>query len=103
MSSLTRRGFVAGGGAALFSAITARKGFGAGATEQKIQISPNESLGTIRPELHGHFAEHLGSCVYGGLWVGTRSPVPNIDGYRKQEVDYLRELGVLVLRWPGGC
>src|SRR3954465_7217095 len=103
MSPLTRRGFVAGGSAALFSAITARKGFGANATEQKIQISPNESLGTIRPELHGHFAEHLGSCVYGGLWGGLHSPIPNIRGHRKLAVEYLKALGIPVLRWPGGC
>lgn len=103
MSPLSRRGFVAGGSAALFSAITARKGFGAGATEQKIQISPDESLGTIRPELHGHFAEHLGSCVYGGLWVGPHSPIANIHGHRKLAVEYLKALGVPVLRWPGGC
>src|SRR6266568_760340 len=60
-------------------------------------------IGLIAPEFHGHFAEHLGSCVYGGLWVGKKSSVPNIDGYRKQAIDYLKELGVPVLRWPGGC
>ena len=60
----------------MFAAITTRKGFSASATEQKLQISPNDSLGTIRPELHGHFAEHLGSCVYGGLWVGKKSSDP---------------------------
>src|SRR6476620_5164945 len=103
MSPLTRRDFVAGGSAAAFAAITTRKGFSASATEQEIQISPNDSMGTIRPELHGHFAEHLGSCIYGGLWVGLNSPIPNIRGHRKLAVDYLKEVGVPVLRWPGGC
>ena len=56
----------------------------------------------VRPELHGHFAEHLGSCVYGGLWVGKNSKIPNINGHRKQAVDYLKGL-IPVLRWPGGC
>lgn len=66
-------------------------------------IRADDEIGTVRPELHGQFAEHLGSCVYGGLWVGKHSRIPNIDGYRKQAVEYLRELTVPVLRWPGGC
>ncbi len=74
-----------------------------GATAQKVSVLADEEIGTVRPEFHSHFAEHLGSCVYGGLWVGRKSPVPNIDGYRKDAVIYLRELGIPVLRWPGGC
>jgi alpha-N-arabinofuranosidase len=70
---------------------------------QHVLIHPDQHIGTIRPELHGHFAEHLGSCTYGGLWVGKDSPIPNINGYRKLAVEYLRELGIPVLRWPGGC
>lgn len=57
----------------------------------------------MHPEFHSHFAEHLGSCVYGGIWVGKNSPIPNVNGFRKAVVDYLKELGVPVLRWPGGC
>ena len=70
---------------------------------ERVTIHTGDSIGVVRPELHGQFAEHLGSCVYGGLWVGKNSPIPNVDGYRKAAVDYLRELGVPVLRWPGGC
>jgi alpha-N-arabinofuranosidase len=70
---------------------------------KRIVIHADEEIGIVRPELHGHFAEHLGSCTYGGLWVGKKSPIPNIDGYRKQAVEYLRKLGIPVLRWPGGC
>jgi alpha-L-arabinofuranosidase len=69
----------------------------------RVVVHADWPIGTIRPEFHGHFAEHLGSCVYGGLWVGRNSPIPNINGYRKQAVEYLKELGVPVLRWPGGC
>jgi len=98
-----RRAFLAASGAALFTAITARKGFGSGTVERKIELLPDEQIGPIRPELHSHFAEHLGSCVYGGLWVGPQSPIPNIKGYRKAAVEYLRALGAPVLRWPGGC
>jgi alpha-L-arabinofuranosidase len=66
-------------------------------------VDLNSEIGRINPELHGHFAEHLGSCTYGGLWVGRNSKVPNIDGYRKQAVEWLKALGIPVLRWPGGC
>jgi len=69
----------------------------------RVLVRPDVEIGLVRPELHGHFAEHLGSCIYGGLWVGKNSSIPNINGYRKQAVEYLRELGVPVLRWPGGC
>jgi alpha-N-arabinofuranosidase len=68
-----------------------------------IAVSPDREIGIIQPELHGHFAEHLGTCVYGGLWVGRDSRIPNIDGYRKDAVQFLQALEIPVLRWPGGC
>lgn len=59
------------------------------------------------PEIHrniyGQFAEHLGRGIYGGIWVGEDSPIPNTRGYRKDVVEALRELQVPVIRWPGGC
>lgn len=57
----------------------------------------------IPPEIHGQFAEHLGSCIYGGLWVGPDSPIPNTNGYRNDVLQALRDLHVPVMRWPGGC
>jgi alpha-N-arabinofuranosidase len=57
----------------------------------------------IRPEVYGHFAEHLGTGIEGGIWVGEESPIPNIRGYRRDVVEALRRLKVPVLRWPGGC
>ncbi|MBI4877857.1 MAG: alpha-N-arabinofuranosidase [Acidobacteria bacterium] len=95
-STLSRRAFVSSAAAAPFSALAA-------AREENVVVHPQVEIGKIRPELHGHFAEHLGSCVYGGLWVGKNSPVPNLNGHRKQAVDYLKALGIPVLRWPGGC
>ncbi|RYG36333.1 alpha-N-arabinofuranosidase [bacterium] len=63
-----------------------------------------QNLGpTIRPELHGHFIEHLGGCIDGGLWVGTDSPIPNTDGVRNDVVEALSKISAPVLRWPGGC
>ncbi len=99
---LTRRNFVLGAGAASAAILTARRGMSSPATDTKVSIDLSKETGTIRPELHGHFAEHLGSCVYGGLWVGKNSKIPNVNGHRKQAVDYLKGL-IPVLRWPGGC
>jgi alpha-N-arabinofuranosidase len=101
--SLTRRPFIAGAAASLFSALTAKKSLSYQTRARNIAVQAGVPVGTIRPELHGSFAEHLGTCTYGGMWVGRNSPIPNINGYRKQAVDYLRELGIPVLRWPGGC
>lgn len=57
----------------------------------------------IPKEIYGQFAEHLGTCIYGGLWVGNDSPIPNVNGYRTDVLNALKELKVPVLRWPGGC
>ncbi|CAI9390394.1 alpha-N-arabinofuranosidase [Microbacterium sp. T2.11-28] len=58
---------------------------------------------TISRHLYGHFAEHLGRCIYGGFWVGEDSDIPNVRGIRSDVVDALRALRVPNLRWPGGC
>lgn len=97
---ISRRAFATG---VLASVITPRKGFTAGSEEQNLTIHARSEIGMISPYLHGSFAEHLGSCVYGGLWVGPKSSIPNTEGYRTQAIQYLKELGIPVLRWPGGC
>ena len=53
--------------------------------------------------IFGQFAEHLGTGVYGGIWVGTNSRIPNVDGYRRDVLDALKAIRVPVIRWPGGC
>ncbi|MBU4213504.1 MAG: alpha-N-arabinofuranosidase [Actinobacteria bacterium] len=58
---------------------------------------------TISRHLYGHFAEHLGRCIYGGFWVGEDSAIPNEGGIRLDVVEALRELNIPNLRWPGGC
>ena len=57
----------------------------------------------INRNIYGHFAEHLGRCIYGGIWVGEGSNIPNIRGIRIDVVAALKYLSVPVLRWPGGC
>ena len=57
----------------------------------------------INKHIYGHFAEHLGRCIYDGFWVGEDSSVPNVGGIRLDVVEALRELNIPNLRWPGGC
>ena len=57
----------------------------------------------IDKNIYGHFAEHLGRCIYNGIFVGKSSPIPNDDGIRKDIVDALKKIKIPVLRWPGGC
>src|SRR6478735_9150813 len=53
------------------------------ATDSRIDVMLDEPIGTIAPELYGHFAEHLGGVVYDGIWVGENSAVPNDFGIRR--------------------
>ncbi|MDH5380682.1 MAG: alpha-N-arabinofuranosidase, partial [Cyclobacteriaceae bacterium] len=57
----------------------------------------------ISKHIYGHFAEHLGRCIYGGFYVGEDSPIPNTDGVRNDIIQALKELQIPNLRWPGGC
>ena len=91
-----------------FKIILASLLFGMGTTasaQQKATVAVHNSTeGNVIPkEIYGQFAEHLGSCIYGGLWVGEDSKIPNTNGYRNDVVKALKDLKVPVLRWPGGC
>jgi alpha-L-arabinofuranosidase len=57
----------------------------------------------INKNIYGQFAEHLGHLIYGGIWVGPGSEIPNVNGYRKDVLQALQQLKIPVLRWPGGC
>lgn len=57
----------------------------------------------IAPELYGQFSEHLGRCIYEGVYVGEDSKVPNVNGMRTDVVEALKAVKLPVLRWPGGC
>jgi len=69
----------------------------------KLVVNADIKKGKINRNIYGHFSEHLGRCIYGGIWVGEDSPIPNIDGIRKDVLEALKELNIPVLRWPGGC
>jgi alpha-L-arabinofuranosidase len=57
----------------------------------------------INRHIYGHFAEHLGYCIYDGIWVGEESSIPNVRGIRTDVVEALRKINAPNLRWPGGC
>lgn len=68
-----------------------------------LKINENNKLSHIAPEIYGHFSEHLGRCIYEGLYVGENSDIPNVNGMRTDVVEALKELRIPLLRWPGGC
>lgn len=68
----------------------------------KIAVLLEEPIAAISPNLYGHFIEHLGSCIYDGLWVGEESSIPNIHGIRTDTINALRKLNPPLIRWPGG-
>ena len=70
---------------------------------KKINVIFPEKIGTIAPEIYGHFSEHIGGVIYGGIWVGKNSKIPNINGWRKEFIEKFKKINPSVLRWPGGC
>lgn len=70
---------------------------------EKYLINPNQKITTISKNIYGHFSEHLGRCIYEGLYVGNDSSIPNVNGMRCDVVNALKEIKIPVLRWPGGC
>lgn len=69
----------------------------------RLVLQADSTGAVIDPALYGHFAEHLGRCIYEGIWVGPQSPIPHTQGIRNDVLGALRSLKVPVLRWPGGC
>lgn len=69
----------------------------------KLFINPTKKEGKINKEIYGHFSEHLGRCIYEGIYVGEDSPIPNRNGMRTDVVEALKKIRIPVLRWPGGC
>lgn len=74
------------------------------AQNASITIKADQGEHVIDPNIYGHFAEHLGRCIYEGIYVGEDNQViPNTDGIRNDIIQALKDLKVPVLRWPGGC
>jgi len=69
----------------------------------KITIDTQQDKGKISRHIYGHFSEHLGRCIYGGIWVGENSTIPNTSGIRNDILEALKRINIPNLRWPGGC
>ncbi len=102
-----RREFVqtalAGAAGLVFSRYAGISATSAQTFDSRVEILLGEPIGTISPNLYGHFTEHLGGVIYDGVWVGTKSKVPNLDGIRKELVGQMRKIKPPVVRYPGGC
>jgi alpha-L-arabinofuranosidase len=66
-------------------------------TESIVTLKLDQAKARIAPEIYGKFAEHLGHCIYGGIWVGEDSPIANTRGIRNDIVAALKEIKVPVL------
>jgi alpha-L-arabinofuranosidase len=72
--------------------------------QNKVIIQADSGKFIINRNIYGHFAEHLGNCIYGGIFVGGKNKsIPNTNGIRNDVVVALKKLKVPLLRWPGGC
>ena len=69
----------------------------------EIVVLNKDKAPTISKHIYGHFAEHLGRCIYDGIYVGDKSSIANTNGVRNDIIKALQELKVPNLRWPGGC
>jgi alpha-N-arabinofuranosidase len=85
--------------AALFTTVAAP----AQTNTATLTLSADKPGPEISRMIYGHFAEHLGRCIYEGFWVGEDSKIPNTRGIRNDVVEALKKIKVPVLRWPGGC
>lgn len=76
-----------------------------GFAQSKVSVTlmPMAEAPQISKHIYGHFAEHLGRCIYGGFYVGEDSEIPNLDGVRKDIIAALKAMKIPNLRWPGGC
>ncbi len=68
-----------------------------------LYVYPDQKKSKIEKEVYGNFSEHLGRCIYEGVYVGEDSEIPNVNGMRTDVVEALKEMKLPVLRWPGGC
>jgi alpha-L-arabinofuranosidase len=69
----------------------------------EVVVRADTGTATISRHIYGQFSEHLGRCIYGGIWVGENSTIPNINGYRKDLTEAIKKINIPNLRWPGGC
>ncbi len=69
----------------------------------KLIVYPDSGKYKISKHIYGHFSEHLGRCIYDGIWVGENSRIPNTNGIRKDVIAAFKKINIPNMRWPGGC
>ncbi|MGM7778474.1 arabinosylfuranosidase ArfA [Arthrobacter sp. KNU-44] len=67
----------------------------------RLTIDPQFAVGAVNPRLFGSFVEHLGRCVYDGIYEPAH-PNADADGFRTDVIELVKELGVSTIRYPGG-
>ncbi|MEZ0483564.1 alpha-N-arabinofuranosidase [Fibrella aquatica] len=74
------------------------------AAQNKVTVNAGDGKTIINKHIYGHFAEHLGRCIYDGFYVGENNKtIPNKNGVRLDVVNALKKMKIPNLRWPGGC
>ena len=63
----------------------------------RLTLNPLEKKSHINPEIYGNFSEHLGRCIYDGIYVGENSDIPNTEGFRTDVIDAFRQIKLPVL------
>ena len=63
----------------------------------RMVINPKDKKSHINKEIYGNFSEHLGRCVYDGIWVGKDSPIPNTDGIRNDVIEAFKKIKLPVI------
>ncbi|MCY1719472.1 alpha-N-arabinofuranosidase [Prolixibacteraceae bacterium Z1-6] len=71
--------------------------------QSSLTLHTDQAETQISKDIYGHFAEHLGRCIYGGIYVGEDSDIPNVRGFRDDVIGALINMHIPLLRWPGGC
>ena len=97
------RGFGLAALPALLTLLVPGGGWAQDALTAEVTVRGDRPGPHVNKEIFGQFAEHLGAGIYGGIWVGENSKIPNTRGYRNDVLQALRNLKVPVIRWPGGC
>ena len=98
-----RRFLKAAAGSAAAAVLFGRRGAMAEQAGSHIEVLVDEPIGTIAPEIYGHFTEHLGAVIYDGIYVGEGSKIANDHGLRSALIEKMRAIKAPVVRWPGGC
>lgn len=84
-----------------FALIVAPPAYAGSPQKGKIKVDLERTIGEIDPKIYGNFVEHLGRCIYGGVF-DFGSPLADADGVRSDVLKASRDLKVSILRWPGG-